>query len=93
MVNPEHHDKWYELITQRLIPMMRKEGFDKYLLTRVLAEDSCPHYTYSLQIDAQDISSYQQFMENIMGQYVEIADPMFGDDVLHFTSLLKKIAI
>ena len=93
MVNPECHDKWYELITGRLVPRMRGEGFADYLFTRVLAEDSCPHYTYSLQVDATDIPSYQRFTEEIMGEYAEAAGPMFGEGVLYFTSLLKKIEV
>jgi len=93
MVDPTCHDKWYELLTQRLIPMMADEGFSKYLLTRVLHDDPSGHHTYSLQVDLEDIPAYQHFMENIIGEYAEIAPQLFGEAAMYFTTLLKKIEL
>ena len=34
---------------------------------------------------------YRRFVDELMADYVEVAVPMFGDKVLYFISLLKRI--
>lgn len=93
MVEPAIHDRWYDLFTTKILIHLRAEGFEKVLFTRVLTDNGDPHYTYSLQVDVPDTGEYQRFMQDVMGEYSSIAGPLFGEQVLHFTSLLKKIPI
>lgn len=93
MVDPACHGQWYALVTGRFIEMLRSEGFEKFLFTRVLSEEPCPHHTYSLQVDVEDIEQYQRFMNDIIGEYRSIASPLLGDGALYFTTLLKKIEL
>lgn len=93
MVEPKAHGQWYVMFTERFIPMLRAEGFEDLVFTRVLSNSGDAHYTYSLQVSVADIPSYQRFMDQIMGEYSNIVLPAFGQNVLHFTSLLKRIPL
>lgn len=98
MVEPDIHERWYELFVRKFVPYLQEAGFgtgesQRFVFTRVLTDHGDPHYTYSLQIELPDTGEYQRFMQEAMGEYAAIAGPMFGEKALHFTSLLKKIAI
>lgn len=93
MVEPPVHDRWYELITGKVIPHLCRLGFARPVFTRVLTNDRNAHYTYSLQVDMSDTAEYMRFMDEVIGEYSNIAEALFGENVLHFSSLLKKIEI
>ncbi len=98
MVEPDVHDRWYELFVGRVVPYVREAGFGGesgrgIVFTRVLTDNGDSHYTYSLQVEVPDTAEYQRFMHEVMGEYRSIAGPLFGEQALHFTSLLKKITI
>ena len=83
-----------------ILSLKRKNGCLKsqvpkrrILFTRVLTDSGDPHYTYSLQVEVPDTAEYRRFMQDVMGEYSAIAAPLFGEQALHFTSLLKKIDI
>lgn len=99
MIEPPVHDRWYDLFVRKFIPFLREAGFgrddtqksQKIVFTRVLTDNGDPHYTYSLQVEVPDTAEYQRFMRDVIGEYTSIAGPLFGEQALHFTSLLKKI--
>lgn len=99
IVEPPVHDRWYDLFTGKFMPFLREAGFGnddaqgqrRIVFTRVLTDNGDPHYTYSLQVEVPDTAEYQRFMQDVIGEYTSIAGPLFGEQVLHFTSLLKKI--
>lgn len=101
MVEPPVHERWYDLFGHKFMPYLREAGFGgndsdgqrRIVFTRVLTDNGDPHYTYSLQVEVPDTAEYQRFMQDVMGEYSSIAGPLFGEQVLHFTSLLKKIDI
>lgn len=93
MVEPKVHDQWYCMLTDKFIPMLRDEGFSNFTFTRVLTNNNDGHYTYSLQVNVADMPSYQRFMEQMIGQYTDIALPAFGENALHFSTLLKRIEL
>lgn len=93
VIEPPIHGQWYELLTDKYIPFLRRTGFDKLLLTRILNEEKTPHYTYSLQVEVDSIAHYQRFMSEAMGEYNAISGPIFGESALHLNTLLKKIDI
>lgn len=101
IVEPPVHEQWYDLFVNKFMPYLRQAGFggdtpdcqQRIVFTRMLTDNGDPHYTYSLQVEVTDTAEYQRFMQDVMGEYSTIAGPLFGEQALHFTSLLKKIAI
>lgn len=91
VVEPKVHGLWYKFLTEKFLPRLEEESGKKVVFTRVLHQTKESHYTYSVQCDCRDIPFYQRFMEQIMADYSEVAEPMFGDKVLYFITLLKKI--
>lgn len=88
------HDRWYDWFTTKVIPHLRREGFHgRMVFTRVLTDGGDPHHTYSLQVHVDDMPSYQRFANDLMGEYAMMAGTMFGEQALHFTTLLKKITL
>lgn len=93
MVEQKVHDQWYTMLTNKFMPLLRTEGFAELTLTRVLTNGNDGHHTYSLQVNVPDIPTYQRFMEQMIGQYTDIAMPAFGERALHFSTLLKRIEL
>ena len=65
----------------------------RIVFTRVLTDTGDSHYTYSLQVEIPDTAEYQRFVSEAMDEYTRIAGPLFSERALHFTTLLKKIAL
>ena len=59
--------------------------------TRVVSVDALDHFTYSLQVGIDDLARYKELTEDIFDEYKTIADELFGDKVMWFTSLMKKV--
>ncbi len=101
MIEPPVHERWYDLFVNKFMPYLREAGFGgedaqkqrRVIFTRVLTDNGDAHYTYSLQVEVPDIPEYQRFMQDVIGEYSSIAGPLFGEQALHFSSLLKKIDI
>lgn len=98
MVEPPVHARWYDLVMHQVLPFLREAGFGedenhprRIIFSRVLTNSGDPHYTYSLQVEVPDTAEYERFMQEVMGEYQTIALPLFGEQVVHFTSLLKTI--
>ena len=58
MVEPSVHDRWLKFVTEKYIPALRARGFGKVVFTRVLSVDAEDHFTYSLQVNADDMEAY-----------------------------------
>lgn len=69
------------------------DTFDNLVFTRVLHDVSEGHYTYSLQVPVADMVEYQRFMDVVMSEYSSVASGLFAEQALHFTTVLKRIAI
>ncbi|MEG1608024.1 MAG: DUF4286 family protein [Mucinivorans sp.] len=93
VVEPSAHGRWYEFFLQKFVPLCRAEGFSELTFTRVLHEDTQGHYTYSLQVAVDSIPEYQRFVAEIMTDYGSTVLSVFGEQVLHFTTLLKRIML
>lgn len=93
MVEPEAHDGWYKLLINRFLPEVRKAGLGPIKFCRVLGVVAEDHHTYSLQVELDDMLQYKEFTEDLFPQYTEIAGPIYGEKVLHFATLMKKIEI
>ena len=82
----------------KVVPFLREAGVGedeehprRIIFSLVQSNSGDPHYTYSLQVEVPDTAEYQRFMQEVMGEYQTIALPLFGEQVVHFTSLLKTI--
>lgn len=93
IIEPEIHDRWYHFFITNIIPLLRGQGFNEPIFTRVLTDNSDGHHTYSLQVPVTDTAEYQRFVSQILGPYSEFAHPLFEQRALHFTSLLKRIEL
>ena len=91
MVEYDVHDHWLDSFRNRFLPFLREAGFTELIFTKVISNDNEGHYTYSLQIPMTDLSRYEEFNCEIMGEYGATYRPVYGEKVLWFGSLLKKV--
>lgn len=93
VVEPKIHNQWYKFFIEKFIPAIQQQNFQIIALTRILAENNTGNYAYSLQITVDQIPEYQRYMQEPLEEYVEMAKSLFGEEALHFTTLLKKIPL
>lgn len=94
MVDGSTHNAWLELVKGKFLPYLQgKIAADnkKIVFTRLLNQENKAGFTYSIQTPVADMVGYNSYMQEWFSEYLEIAVPLFGDKVLYFTSLLKKI--
>ncbi len=91
MVSTRIHDRWLESLYKYYIPRLDTEKFGNITLFRVLTEHVEDHFTYSLQVEISDMTGYQRIVRELFPEYTETAQKLFGEDLMYFTSLLKKI--
>ena len=91
MVEPSVHDRWLKFVTERYIPALRARGFGKVVFTRVLSVDAEDHFTYSLQVNADDMEAYRLIVDELFAEYAATAGALFGQRVLWFNSLMKRV--
>lgn len=91
VVEPPVHSSWYALATEKFLSRLEAESGRPVTFTRLLHDTPEAHYTYSVQCHCCDMTFYRRFVDELMADYVEVAGPMFGDKVLYFISLLKRI--
>ena len=91
MVEYDVHDQWLDTFRNRFLPSLQEAGFSNLIFTKVISNDSEGDYTYSLQVPMADLSRYEEFNRDILGEYAATYRPVFGEKVLWFVSLLKKI--
>lgn len=90
VVEPAVHGQWYEIFTNKFAPTLSDR---KTVFTRVMHEHSEGNYTYSLQVEAADMTSYQEFVNGDLAEFIDYCATAFLEKVLHFTTLLKKIEL
>ena len=93
MVDPRVHDRWLDSIRGGYIPSLRLRGFGKTVFTRILSENAEDHFTYSLQIEMEDMALYSLFSGEVFPEYAGAMKKAFGDKVLWFNSLMKRVEI
>lgn len=91
VVDYSAHDKWLDIIKGKYIPFLRENGFSAITLSRVLSNDASDHFIYSLLIDIENMDQYHLLKDELFKEYTVISEPMFGDKVTWFTSLMKII--
>lgn len=89
-VEPAVRDRWLEIINKRYIPLLGQRGYEVVALSRVVSVDPVQHFTYSLLVAVPDMARYAELTGEIFDEYLAVADPLFGQSVMWFTSLMKK---
>ncbi len=90
IVAPRVQEQWLSLVGGKFIPALRERGYHKLVLSRVLSAQAEDHFTWSLLIELDSMDGYHDITGPAWDRYAEIAGPMFGEEVMHFTSLLKQ---
>ena len=91
MVDPAIHDRWLESLRKHYLPLLAAQGFDKITFTRVLPATAEEHFTYSLQVDVGDMPRYKRLVGELFEEFAATARDLFGDKLMWFNSLLKKV--
>lgn len=93
MVEYDVHDHWSDSFRKHFLPFLRESGFGDMVFTKVISNDNEGHFTYSLQIPMADLSRYDEFCGQILSDYAATYRPVYGEKVLWFVSLLKKMEV
>lgn len=84
-------ERWLELVAKKYIPFLKKQGFGNIVFTRVVSVEADDHFTYSLQVGIEDLARYGELTGSLFDEYRNVADGLFGERVLWFTSLMKRL--
>ena len=76
MVEPSVHDRWLKFVTEKYIPALRARGFGKVVFTRVLSVEA---------------EAYRLIVDELFAEYAATAGALFGQRVLWFNSLMKRV--
>lgn len=90
-VEPAAQDRWLELVRGKLVPALRSRGYGRVALSRVLSTQAEGHFTWSLLVELDSMQGYHEITGDLWQDYIDIAGPLFGDDVVWFMSLMKQI--
>ena len=93
VVAPEAQQMWLDILKEKYIPFLRERGYTSLVFSRIVSVEAVDEFTYSLQAEVEDIPAYQTLTGEIFEEYRRIADPLFGDKVLWFTTLMKKMEV
>lgn len=92
MVNPKVYTQWVSFINDKFMPLVSSQSeFDRVTFSKVLSATVEDHHIFSLLIEFDTLDGYNLFQNEIMGQYLEIASPLFGTNTSHFITLMKKM--
>lgn len=94
LVDGSIHSAWLELVKGKFLPYLQKQKEEQQpqiVFTRLLSQECQEAFTYSIQFSVSDMEGYNRYMQELFPEYLEIATPLFGEKVLYFTSLLKRV--
>lgn len=91
-VNPQAQERWLDILNNKYIPFLKENGFSETVFCRVLSEDTPENFTYSLMVHIDDMGQYSRLTGEIFDEYKTIAVPLFGEDVVWFTTVMKKLS-
>ena len=91
LVEHPEHERWLGIIKEKYIPFLGEAGYEVIAFSRVISAEAAEHFTYSLLVAVEDMKRYEQLTQDVFDEYRAVAEPLFGDRVVWFTSLMKKI--
>lgn len=90
-VDPATQEEWLAVMHGSFIPSLRSEGYAIVAFSRVISMEAADHFTYSLLVEAADLEDYSRLTDDVFGHYQSTAGERFGEKVLTFSTLMKKI--
>ena len=91
IVEATAQDAWLNIINNMYIPFIKSSDFEDITFTRVISIEATTEFTYSIQVGVSDMEKYKFFMERVMVEYSTITSPIFGEKIVWFTSLMKRL--
>lgn len=91
MVEGRVHQAWLESLRGLYIPALKEAGYDRLTFTRVISAEPTGAFTYSLQVAVPDMEACRKVSGQLLARYGETLRERFGEQVLWFTSLLKRV--
>lgn len=91
IVESTAQDAWLNIIRNMYIPFVQSNGFNDITFTRIISTEPTREFTYSIQVGISDMEQYNIFMERVLVEYSAITTPIFGEKIVWFTSLMKKL--
>ena len=91
IVESTAQDARLNIIKNMYIPFVNSNGFNDITFTRVISIEPTREFTYSIQVGISDMEQYNIFMERVLIEYSTITTPIFGEKIVWFTSLMKKL--
>lgn len=88
VVEPTADEAWSARLHSDFLPNL---GGRKTVLCRVLSEHHEGHFTYSLQVECDTMDDYKELKQSVDTVWGESCKTLFGEQVLHFDTLMKKI--
>ncbi|MCD7970559.1 MAG: DUF4286 family protein [Alistipes sp.] len=91
-VEHDVHDRWLELVRDKFIPLLTANGCSRVRFCRVL-RDGHPSEgaTYALMVECPGMEEYRRLAGELFDEYRTVAQPLFGDRVQWFATLLKDV--
>ncbi len=90
-VDPGVHNTWLGILKDKYLPFLKNEGCRIVSFSRVISDGPVEHFTYSLITEAEDLTKYNKYVDELFAEYERLAGMMFGEKVTTFTTLMKKI--
>lgn len=91
VIQPKIHGVWFEFFTKNVLEAVKTQGYTILAFTRILHDQVEEHYSYSLQVEMDDITEMQKYKNEIIAEYALMAQKMYSEQALYFTSVLKKV--
>ena len=96
MVDPAIHDRWLESLRKHYLPLLAAQGF---VAVEVFLDEDADHARHErgvgadagLQVDVGDMPRYKRLVGELFEEYAATARDLFGDKLMWFNSLLKKV--
>ncbi len=85
VVEPYADSNWRVYFRDEVDPLIKDK---KTTLCRVLSEHHNGHFTYSLQVQLDDLTDYNTIKEGVANSLLKMN---FGESILHFSTLMKEI--
>lgn len=84
------HDRWFDFI-KAYLPALREQGYGEMVFTKAITNDPPGSATYSLQVPVEDMEQFGILTGQVLSECFESIKKMFGEDVLWFITLLKRV--
>ncbi len=87
VVEPKVENEWQELLKKEFLPQLGGRATSFF---RVLGQHYAGHFSYSLQINCDTMKDYSEIDAVVQSVWGESCAARFGEQVMHFATLLKQ---